>query len=351
MAADAEKFALEGSAEAKQIARLERKLEAKTGEVTRLKRRATAAEEERSEAEKLYAGVLELAERPVEPLRVHVRPAKDRSRVCPVILASDWHVDEVVDPRTVRNMNEYSPEIASARAERFFQKIVRLVNLRRKQDEISELVLWLGGDFVTAYLHDEARETNSMGPFEAKAFAMDLLIGGLDYLLARSDCERILLPCNVGNHGRITKEIRTSTIATTNHEWELYNLLARHFKKEKRLEWQISRGPDLVFDVYGFKIRGTHGQEIRYMGGVGGIAVPLNRAIGSTMRADPVNFDILAHHHSLNYSPLWMINGSLIGYAGYPLYKRLPYDPPQQGMFFVDQERKKISSMAPIWVE
>ena len=54
-----------------------------------------------------------------------------------VMLASDWHIEERVRPETVGWRNEYSPEIAQERAERFFksendtEERERLANYRR----------------------------------------------------------------------------------------------------------------------------------------------------------------------------------------------------------------------------
>jgi hypothetical protein len=37
-----------------------------------------------------------------------------------VILASDWHIEETIDPETINYLNEYNPKIAKQRAEKFW---------------------------------------------------------------------------------------------------------------------------------------------------------------------------------------------------------------------------------------
>jgi hypothetical protein len=346
-----ENWAEEETAEAKLIQKLEREVLARKAETSKLKRRIKVAEEDRREAEEKYAEVLELVERPVEPLKVSPRTEKDKPPACPVVLASDWHVDERVDPRTVRGKNEYNPEIASERAEKFFQRVLRLVGLHRRYAEINELIMWCGGDFITGHIHPEGVQDNSMAPLEAKGFVMDLLIGGFDFLLKRGDFERILVPCNYGNHGRTTKETRYSTGAVTNHEWEMYHLLARHYRDEPRIEFQITRGPDLTFEVYGFVVRGSHGDGVSYRGGIGSLSIPLNLRILRSLRMDPVAFDVLGHWHVWQTDGrTWMVNGSLRGVNAYTLGKWIEPDEPQQGFFLVDQGRRRVTAMCPIWV-
>jgi hypothetical protein len=161
----------------------------------------------------------------------------------------------------------------------------------------------------------------------------------------------------VGNHARTTKERRYSTRAITNHEWELYHLIKRHYigpdlerPIEPRIKFDISRGTDVVFDVYEFRIRGEHGDDIGYRDGIGGISVPLNKRIFRSLRRDPCDFDVHGHYHTWNPGKSSMGNGSLIGPSAFSHGKRLEEEDPQQGFFLVDQGRRKVTAMCPVWV-
>ena len=82
---------------------------------------------------------------------------------------SDWHVGEVVDKRKVRGLNSYSPEIARKRASSagVHDEAWRYpFELQR-----DSMVLFLGGDFISGYLHEELAQTNAMAPVEETRYA------------------------------------------------------------------------------------------------------------------------------------------------------------------------------------
>ena len=54
-------------------------------------------------------------------------------------IASDWHVEEVVDPDTVSGLNEHNLEISDKKIERFYQHVLQLVELNRNSREIRQL--------------------------------------------------------------------------------------------------------------------------------------------------------------------------------------------------------------------
>ncbi len=55
--------------------------------------------------------------RPVNPVSVTKKSGEGESTA--VIVASDWHIEEMVDPATVSGLNEFNPCIARERAEKF----------------------------------------------------------------------------------------------------------------------------------------------------------------------------------------------------------------------------------------
>jgi hypothetical protein len=348
-----EKWAEGDSAEAKEYNRLERKLLAVRAERSRLNTRLRAAETDLREVGERYAEILEITERPVEPLKVRVRERgeKGKSATTPVALFSDAHLNESVDPRTVRNLNEYNPEIAAERTERFFRKILTLVNLRRRADSIEDLVVAILGDTINAVLRPEDEATWSMPISEAKIFARDLLVGGFDFLLERGNFEKILVPCVVGNHGRMTKEMRFGTGAVMNHEWELYRLLELHYKSEKRIEFDVARGADVDFTIGKMTFRCLHGWEIGYRDAIGGIATSLNKRMFRTLRMDPADHWIYGHYHF--YAPAGPYatgNGSVIGYNAYAAAHKLEFQAPTQCLLFIDQRRREVKAIEPVWV-
>ena len=76
----------------------------------------------------------------------------------PLVLASDWHVEEEVKPEQVAGRNRYTLDIAVRRMERFFEATRWAVRQQRDTFKIRDLILWLGGDFITNFLHDDDAE-------------------------------------------------------------------------------------------------------------------------------------------------------------------------------------------------
>jgi len=115
-----------------------------------------------------------------------------------VVVASDFHIEETVRPETVNGLNKYTLDIAQKRAEQFFVNTLKLVEKEQTATRIDTLVLVLLGDFISGNIHEELLETCSLRPIEAIIMAENLLVSGIDYLLANSKL-KLIIPCHVGN--------------------------------------------------------------------------------------------------------------------------------------------------------
>jgi hypothetical protein len=267
------------------------------------------------------------------------------------VLASDWHVEEPVDPEAVAYRNEYNLEIASERIDRFFQGIIWNIEHHRasKRIAIRDLILWLGGDFITGYIHPELVESNQLSPTEALRWLMPRLRDGIWTLLKRLELDHFEIPCSRGNHGRTTDKTRIATGAQNSFEWLMYHTLASEFRDEKRVHFEITTSAHQYVDVYSQIIHYTHGDEVKYMGGVGGLGIPLLKAVPMWDRVKPADIHCLGHHHTLRDYGRAIVNGSLIGYNAFAQSIRAEFEPPQQAMFYVDKERGKAMVTA-LWV-
>jgi len=285
-----------------------------------------------------------------EPYEVVAGAPRPKPEATYITLASDWHMEENVRPETVGGHNEYNPDIAQARARQFFDSNLTLLKAARSAWYIPRIVLWLGGDLITGYIHEEYQEENWLSPTKASLLVHDTLIQGIDYLLAEADAEHILIPTSHGNHGRTTPKIRIATSAQNSHEWILYQHLARHYAKEPRVTFQIADGYHNIVNLYGFRIRFHHGDEIRYLGGIGGLAVPAQRRITRQAKGEfeKIHLDCIGHHHHLQFPPDLIGNGSLIGWNAYAEAKGFGYQDPLQASFVVDDRYKMVSNFNPV---
>lgn len=269
-----------------------------------------------------------------------------------VVLASDWHVEEPVDPESVAYRNEYNLEIADERIRRFFQSIIWNVEHHRASGRIviRDLILWLGGDLITGYIHPELVENNELSPTEALRWLMPRLRDGIYTLLKMLKLDHLEIPCSYGNHGRSTEKKRIATGAQNSFEWLMYHTLAGEFRDEKRVHFEITASAHQYVEVYGQWIHFTHGDEVKYMGGVGGLGIPLLKAIPMWDRVKEASVHCLGHHHTFRDFGRAVSNGSLIGYGPFSQSIRAEFEPPQQALFFIDKDRGKCLVTA-LWVD
>lgn len=271
-----------------------------------------------------------------------------KSEAVAFAIASDWHVDEVVKKEQVDGTNEYSMRIAKKRAEKFFQSTLKLVEREQSDVKINTLVLALIGDFISGHIHEELLESTEVSPQDAMLFAMNLISSGIEYLLANSTLT-IICPCCVGNHAR-DGERKISTEHGNNKEWAMYHFLAKYFKEEKRVKFIIPRSQFTYLQVYNKTIRFMHGHVgYKFQGGIGGITIPLNKAVMRWNESKRADHTVIGHWHTRQDNGNWLINGSLIGDA--PYGKSLGFSGKPEQLFFLIDKKHGKTIVAPIFLE
>lgn len=269
-------------------------------------------------------------------------PVKGKPGTCAAVaMASDWHVEEVVLPESVSGLNEFNPAIAERRITSFFSSVLRLTEIERHGADIDTLILWLGGDFLSGYIHPELVENNAASPTETLLWLHERLASGLLLLEKAGGFRRIVIPCSYGNHGRTTDKPRVSTAARNSYEWLLYRILA---KQLPQFEWAVADGYLLFLDILGHSVRFHHGDAIRYEGGVGGLTIPAEKAVASWNKARVADLDVFGHHHTQVQGQKWVSNGSLIGYGPYSIKIKAPFEPPRQTYFLIDEARGRTGT-------
>ncbi len=257
------------------------------------------------------------------------------------LVASDWHIEEKVDKKTISGLNHYNLEIAKERSGAFFKNGLKLIKIFQKDIHIDTLVLPLLGDFISNHLHDELIEENLLLPTDATIYAQNLLASGIEYLLKDKSIKKIKVPCHSGNHGRTTKDRRNATENGHSLEYMMYCQLANHFRNEPRVEFLIAEGYHSYIDVYGYTVRFHHGHNMRYGGGIGGITIPVNKAIAQWDKLKQADLDVFGHFHQFMDGGKFISNGSMIGYNAFALSIKASYEPPKQAFFLVDKMHGK----------
>jgi hypothetical protein len=267
------------------------------------------------------------------------------------VVASDWHMGETVDPATVSELNEYHPAIACWRADAFFQNSLKLVDMMASDTEIDTIHGAFAGDFGTNWLHEENRETNKLAPVDETRLVLERLSGGVDFWLKESPYN-IFLNCMNGNHERLTKQTRSANRVGTSLGSMVYWALQARYAGNPRVRVDVPRTNVAYVPLFGgdYLLRELHGDEVSYGGGVGGISIPLNKAIAGWDVAIKADMTVLGHFHQLQFGPRFVCNGSLIGYNSYAQSIRASPEPAQQAFFLVHR-RFGRTICAPIFLD
>jgi len=283
--------------------------------------------------------------------RIEPHEGAGTSEGTPIIVASDWHVEETVTPAQVSGLNEFNLEIADARITRFWQASLKLVQKHLNPGiQIREVILALLGDFITGQIHGaENAESNSLLPVDAIIWVQNRIIAGIDFWLNHSPY-KLIIPCKVGNHTRTT--LRTRFGSETGHSLEtlMYALLAAHYRNEPRIKFVIDNGYHTYLEVYDQTVRFHHGHTIKYQGGIGGLFIPAYKAVGAWSKARWADLDIFGHFHQSKDGGSFLCNGSLIGYNAFALSIKADYEKPKQTLLLMDKKRGR-TSVWPILLE
>lgn len=305
-----------------------------------------------SENERLQAeieAVLEMAG-DIKPIRIKAKKGKKTHEAVPFIIASDWHLDEMVDPAVVSGLNEYSMAIAEMRIQNFWRNALKLIQKQTRDVHVERVVVALLGDFITGYLRDENREANETQPIFAIIRAQELIAGGIQYLLDNTDYQ-FDIPCHMGNHSRITEKQRTSTEAGNSLEYFMYYNLRAHFADNPRVNFHIAKGYHSYVEVFEYTVRLHHGHYIRYGGGVGGPTIATNKAIANWNTSRKADLDVFGHLHMFFPADTFIINGSIIGWNAFANSIKAKYDPHPKQTFFLIQKGKGRTIVAPIFTD
>lgn len=261
----------------------------------------------------------------------------------PVLILSDWHVDEPVASETICGLNEFNLEIARDRAARLAKYSAKILSMLKRESDIDTLMIAALGDFMSGWIHEELMAGNEVTPTEAILEVMNMLTGLIQNLIDAKLVKKIRIICCVGNHGRITKKTFYKLRVKTSYEWMLYSMLMQHFMVAQRLdgpgrtkvEFQVPEGYFNWINVCGLDIRCHHGDNLRYNGGIGGVHIPVKKAIAQWNKAKHSDLDIFGHWHTLEWAKDYVINGSLIGYNTFAEMLKCDYQKAMQAICLI----------------
>lgn len=270
-----------------------------------------------------------------------------------VTILSDSHFDEVVQPSEVGGVNAYNREIATMRLEKYFKSTIKLSRDYLSGVTYDGVVQMLGGDMFSGDIHEELAETNEDTILGSLLYWSEMLAAGIDMLA--DEFGRVHVPVVVGNHGRRSRKPRMKLRVRDNFDWFLGHMLAREFRNDKRITFDIPESADCRFDVYDTTHLLTHGDQFRGGSGIAGIWSPITRGDAKKRQRQsiidqPYDVMVMGHFHQLVWGGGYIVNGSNKGYDEYAYIGNFNFEPPQQAMWLVTPENG-ISWQVPVLVQ
>lgn len=303
------------------------------------------AERERADA---IAGLSGIKSKPAALTR-SVKGKKHQASV--IVLLSDWHVEERVDPATVNHLNEFDLDVCDKRIAELSERFATLLEHERHLVNVDRVVIWAGGDFISGAIHPDTADLAQLPPLAALRFAGERLRGFIDR--AAGMAKEVIVVTNSGNHGRTTEKLRVGTELDNSYEQHLYLQMATQEKNEN-VRWQVGEGYLNILDLDGFVVRFHHGHAVRYSGGgVGGITIPINKSISAWDKIRPADLTCQGHYHQFQWvrANKYVANGSLIGHSAYATMIKAAYEPPCQSFIVVDHGRREVTKALPIFCD
>lgn len=332
----------------KKIFKLERKLLAKGDTDKQIK----DLKDELGLLEEELAVHASFSERKGPPGWLKKKPrSKSKHHGTPVLLLSDLHLDEVVYPEQVLGMNAYNREIAVQRLERTAQGFIEVTKRYWTGIEYDGCIVALGGDIFSGDIHEELKETNEAPMLASVNYWIDPLADLIGMMA--DEFGKVHVPVVPGNHGRTTRKPQAKFRAESNFDWFIGCQLARLFKDDNRVTFDLSVSADCLVPCYDQTIMLTHGDQASGGQGIGGIWPPLMRLDArKRQRQEAVdqgyNLLIMGHWHTLTFGPSFIVNGAMKGYDEYAFTQNFGFEQPSQAAWLMTPEHGKTWT-APIF--
>jgi hypothetical protein len=289
---------------------------------------------------------------PRPPRWLAPKKAKGNSRATVTTILSDSHFDEVVNPDEIGGVNAYDRDIATRRLRRYFDQVCTVSRSYLAGVTFDGVVAMLGGDLLSGDIHEELKETNEDTTLGSVLYWSELLAAGVGQLA--DEFGQVHVPVVVGNHGRRTRKPRAKGRARDNFDWLVGHLVAREFRDDDRVTFDIPDAAHTLVTVHGTTYRLEHGDSARGGSGWMGVLGPAMRRdqkIRSVAQAIEQPFDhlVIGHWHRLSWLGNVIVNGSSKGLDEYAAIEGFGYEVPQQALWLTTPERG-MTMQAPVFV-
>jgi hypothetical protein len=241
---------------------------------------------------------------------------KDHSETA-VLLLSDLHTGEVVEPHEINGMNKFNPMILSNRLWEVVEKFIKIIRGHQSMYPIDKIWVPILGDLISGSIHTELALTNALLDLPSSVLAAHLLIMVIERV-------KILgLPIEVdtvvGNHGRLLAKMPTKKQAHLSLDWMAYVMLERHFQSDAQVTVRIHKGQ------FGLVAQRGHRYAIEHLAGysygkLDELAARIRNIFDNDiyrkatgLEGSAVDFVLGADKHRAHQGPNFIVNGCLPG--------------------------------------
>lgn len=261
-----------------------------------------------------------------------------------VLLLSDTHVGQVVEPEQTLGYGGYNLDVFLSRLKRLEQAVHSILS-DHVTTPVSELVVPMLGDMIHGNLNHAVEAGQHHTLFEQFYTAGHALAQFFRSLSTLVPIVRVYTA--VGNHPRWgTQKKMPTDNRYSNLDHFLYFYVQALTADCPTIMWRLDKQPFAVFDVQGFTFYCGHGEHLR--GGDRALGVPahsIGRHLGTSMglrsrQGKPlVNYYCFGHLHKPIQLPFSLgeviVNGGFPGVDGFGLMEGFQAYPPSQKFFLM----------------
>lgn len=275
-----------------------------------------------------------------------------------MVQMTDWHLDEVVNPKEILGLNKYDRKIAHQRIERWAEKAITLPRDYMAGLELEGMIIPATGDLFSGEIHDELTVTNEDTILGSLLYWMEPIIGMIEMMAAETP--NMEIDCVPGNHPRTTKKFDHKQRVKKNFEQFFWSVVRDRLVdrgKAKNVVVNVSAGTSMNINVYGRNYVLDHGYGFKGGTGISGAFAPLSlgshrKNLKQVVAGAPMHTMIIGHMHQIINIPGVIMGGTLKGYDEYASDHDLRPDEngAGQAMWITSPERAQVLWM-PIYVQ
>jgi hypothetical protein len=260
-------------AEPAELARMRREIDRKDAELRSLRvevKNAAKRENMLDDIRDLMAPAITALTLPA-PNVLPARPKKRRKPVTMIWHATDIHWGELVEGRTIQDINAYSPEIAAMRLQYTVDTIMRLADNYEAEHGIDEIVYVENGDGIGGSIHPDSAEYYARAGKQVVDFSMvqAQILGELAQRFPR-----VRYIGTTGNHPRTQPHRMPTGSSRQQTSWEslIHEMTAALVSRYSNIDFEIAQGYTITTTIGPSRWAFAHGDAAR--GGGGALGIP-----------------------------------------------------------------------------